>query len=77
MEEVYKTIDDYDNYEVSNMGNVRNKKTGLVLKLNTEKWGFEEAKENRNELEKLHFKAFQAFQNEMDRLEFEFQQAIK
>jgi len=30
--EIYKSIDDYDNYEVSNMGNVRNKKTGLILK---------------------------------------------
>jgi hypothetical protein len=177
--EEYKSIDGYENYEVSNRGNVRNKKTGRILKLNNEKWGyktvslcnfdnkktfkvhrlvalsfipnfdnkpfidhidrnkqnniitnlrwvstsengmnrtininnkstktgvyyhkkrnrwntsimvngvsvfggsfktFEEAKENRNELEKLHFKAFQAFQNEMDRLEFEFQQAIK
>jgi hypothetical protein len=30
--ETYKSIKDYDNYEVSNMGNVRNKKTGLILK---------------------------------------------
>ena len=29
--EVYKDIDGY-NYEISNMGNVRNKKTGLILK---------------------------------------------
>ena len=32
MEEVYKAIDGYDIYEISNMGNVRNKKTGLILK---------------------------------------------
>ena len=32
MEEVYKVIDGYENYEISNMGNVRNKKTGLILK---------------------------------------------
>jgi hypothetical protein len=32
MEEVYKAIDGYNIYEVSNMGNVRNKKTGLILK---------------------------------------------
>ena len=30
--ETYKSIKDYDNYEVSNMGNVRNKKSGLILK---------------------------------------------
>ena len=30
--EEYKDIDGYDNYEVSNMGNVRNKTTGLILK---------------------------------------------
>ena len=29
--EEYKDIEGYDNYEVSNMGNVRNKKTGLIL----------------------------------------------
>ena len=177
--EEYKVIDGYDNYEVSNMGNVRNKKTGRILKLNNEKWGyktvslcnfenkktfkvhrlvalsfipnfhnkpfidhidrnkqnniitnlrwvscsenamnttipknnkttktgvyynklrnrwitsimvdgasvfggsfktFEEAKNNRNELEILYFKEFQAFQTEIDRLEYEFEQAIK
>ena len=32
MEEAYKGIDGYDSYEVSNLGNVRNKKTGLILK---------------------------------------------
>ena len=32
MEEVYKVIDGYENYEISNIGNVRNKKTGLILK---------------------------------------------
>lgn len=30
--EVYKTIEDYPNYEVSNLGNVRNRKTGLMLR---------------------------------------------
>ena len=30
--EIYKLIDGYDNYEISNMGNVRNKRTGLILK---------------------------------------------
>ena len=32
MEEIYKKIDDYDNYEVSNMGNVRNTNTNRILK---------------------------------------------
>lgn len=30
--EIYKKIDGFENYEVSNFGNVRNIKTGLVLK---------------------------------------------
>ena len=29
--EIYKTIPNYSNYEVSNIGNVRNKKTGHIL----------------------------------------------
>ena len=33
--EIYKSIDGYDNYEISNMGNVRNKKTGVILKQST------------------------------------------
>jgi len=32
MEEIYKTIEEFDNYEVSNFGNVRNKKTKKGLK---------------------------------------------
>ena len=32
MDEIYKKIDDYDNYEISNIGNVRNINTGKVLK---------------------------------------------
>ena len=30
--EAWKTIESYENYEVSNLGNVRNKKTGRILK---------------------------------------------
>ena len=32
MEEIYKKIDDYENYEISNQGNVRNTDTGRILK---------------------------------------------
>ena len=32
MNEIWKAIEDYPNYEVSNLGNVRNKKTKKVLK---------------------------------------------
>ena len=32
MEEEYKKIDGYDNYEISNFGNVRNTNTGRILK---------------------------------------------
>jgi hypothetical protein len=38
--EEYKVIDGYDNYEVSNMGNVRNKKTGLILKQSIRHYGY-------------------------------------
>jgi hypothetical protein len=32
MDEEFKKIDDYDNYSVSNLGNVRNDKTGIIKK---------------------------------------------
>lgn len=31
--ELWKTIKDYENYEISNFGNVKNKKTGRILNL--------------------------------------------
>jgi hypothetical protein len=37
MKEEYKTIDGYDNYKVSNLGNVKNVKTGKILKPNVSK----------------------------------------
>lgn len=40
MKEIYKTIEDYPNYEVSNLGNVRNKKTGRVLRPSVDKDGY-------------------------------------
>ena len=32
MEEIYKKIEEYENYEISNQGNVRNINTGRILK---------------------------------------------
>jgi len=32
MEEIFKTIEGYENYEISNLGNVRNKKTNRIMK---------------------------------------------
>ena len=38
--ELWKDIADFENYEVSSFGNVRNKKTGLILKPSTSKKGY-------------------------------------
>ncbi len=38
--EVFKSIDNYDNYEVSNKGNVRNKKTNKFIKPSLMKNGY-------------------------------------
>ena len=40
MEEIYKKIDDYDNYEISNLGNVRNINTNRILKLHETNCGY-------------------------------------
>ena len=40
MEEEYKKIDGYDNYQVSNLGNVRNIDTGMILKHIKNRWGY-------------------------------------
>ena len=32
MEEIYKTVEGFENYEVSNLGNIKNKGTGRILK---------------------------------------------
>jgi len=39
--EIYKTIPNYSNYEVSNIGNVRNKKTGHILSKGSQKHRYE------------------------------------
>jgi len=40
MKEIWKDIKGFDNYEVSTEGQVRNKKTGLILKGNCSTWGY-------------------------------------
>lgn len=40
MSEQWKLIEDYPNYEVSNMGRVRNTKTGRILRLVVNEWGY-------------------------------------
>jgi len=38
--EEWKIIKDYENYEISNFGNVRNKKTGRIMKLTINHLGY-------------------------------------
>lgn len=38
--EEFRDIKDYENYEVSNLGRIRNKKTGRILKLDKTKYGY-------------------------------------
>jgi len=38
--EEYKIIKDFENYEVSNLGNVRNVKTGRIIKQQLDKYGY-------------------------------------
>lgn len=40
MEEVYKTIEDYPNYQISNLGNVKNTKADTILKPYNTKSGY-------------------------------------
>jgi hypothetical protein len=40
MEEIYKTVEGFDNYEVSNFGTVRNKTTQRRLKGTPDKDGY-------------------------------------
>ena len=41
IKEIYMPIDDYSNYEVSNFGNVKNRKTGKILKARLNNNGYE------------------------------------
>lgn len=54
MIEVYKTIEDYPNYEVSNFGSVRNIKTGRVLRPSTYESGYQCVGLYLNGIQKYH-----------------------
>jgi hypothetical protein len=41
IKEFYLPIDNFSNYEVSNYGNIRNSKTGKILKNNVDVWGYQ------------------------------------
>ena len=52
MEEEYKKIDGYDNYEISNFGNVRNTDTGRILKTCKNSDGYYHLNLNKNGITK-------------------------
>jgi hypothetical protein len=51
-EEIYMPIPNYDNYEVSNYGNVRKKSTGLILKYSYDRDDIRYATLNKNGIKK-------------------------
>ena len=55
MNEIYKTISGFDNYEVSTFGNVRNKTTGRILKGSITNKGYYRISLNLNRKEYKHF----------------------
>jgi len=62
--EEYKQIIDFDNYEVSNLGNVRNIKTGRILKVSDDNNGylkFNLWKNNKMKTKKIHKLVADAF----------------
>jgi len=64
MTEEYKPIEDFENYEISNLGSVRNKKTGRILKYFINKDGYYKVmlwKNNKGFNKKIHQLIAQAF----------------
>ena len=47
--EVYRPIENYDNYLVSNYGNIKNKTTGHILKNNKQKIGYTSVRISNND----------------------------
>ena len=57
MEEEFRKIEGYDNYSVSNLGNVRNDKTGRILKSNPNSDGYLQVylcKEGKKKIHSIH-----------------------
>ena len=55
--EQWRKLENYDNYEVSTEGRVRNSSTGRILKTNIDKKGYEQIclrKDNRTTTERVH-----------------------
>jgi len=64
MTEEYKAIVDFENYEVSNLGNVKNKKTGKILKLINDGKDYHRVglyKDNKKYNKRIHQLIAQAF----------------
>ena len=64
MVETYKKIDGFENYSVSDLGNVRNDKTGRILKGRDNGWGYLEVKFTKNKTryyKKIHKLTAEAF----------------
>ena len=66
MEEVFKTIKGFDNYEISNLGNVKNAKTGKIMKQElSKKAGYFQANlmnvSGKQKHKKIHILIAQAF----------------
>ena len=59
--EVYLPIDGFDNYEVSNYGNVRNKTTNKILKPQINHDGYSRVELKRNEILSVHRLVASAF----------------
>lgn len=53
--EIWKQINDFPNYEISNLGNVRNKKSGRILKNKLNNYGYHYITLSKNNNQK-HFR---------------------
>ena len=51
MVETFKTIEGYENYSVSDHGNVRNDKTGRILKEKENRYGYKSVSDNEQNIE--------------------------
>ena len=54
MEEIWIKINDYENYSISNYGNIRNDKTGNILKGKISMYGYIEIHLDKNKIRKYY-----------------------